>query len=67
MSIELQRSDFVWGAASIAEEIGVGLRQAFYLLESKQIPARKVGSKWVAERNKLRAHLSSEEPTEQTM
>ncbi|WP_292500199.1 hypothetical protein [Mesorhizobium sp.] len=30
-------------------------RQAFHLLESGLLPARKVGNQWVAERGKLRA------------
>ncbi len=44
----------IWGAKAIGAEIGVDDRRAFYLLERGEIPAKKVGGKWVAERSKLR-------------
>lgn len=54
-------SILVWGAKSIADELGVGHRKAFYLLEKGAIPARKVGDRWVAERGELRAFFTGSE------
>jgi hypothetical protein len=53
--------DLLWGAKAIADEIGTNVRQAFYLLENRVIPARKVGRLWVAERGKLRRYFLEEE------
>lgn len=47
--------DLVWGADAIASEINVNLRRCFYLLENKELPAQKVGGRWVADRGQLRA------------
>ena len=53
--------DLVWGAKAIGELIQKPARQTFYLLENGALPARKVGSQWVASRSKLRAHLVVDE------
>ncbi|MBZ9695509.1 DNA-binding protein [Mesorhizobium sp. CO1-1-9] len=45
--------DLVWGAEAIATVIKAKPRQTFHLLETGQIPAKKVGGRWVAERGKL--------------
>lgn len=50
-----QEIDLVWGAANIAELIQRTPRVTFHLLETGQLPAKKVGGRWVAERNKLLA------------
>lgn len=52
-----QEISLVWGCTDIAEMIGRSERQTFYLLESGSIPARKVGNRWVADRNKLVNHF----------
>ena len=52
--------DLVWGAEAIANELGVGIRRAFYLLERGALPARKVQGRWVVERSKLRAFFLEE-------
>lgn len=57
---EALSSDLLWGARSIAEEIGVSPRKAFYLLESGAIPAQKIRGLWVGSRRKLRASLTGE-------
>jgi hypothetical protein len=44
----------IWGAEAIANEIGVGTRRAFHLLENGELPAKKVGGRWVVERGTLR-------------
>ena len=46
--------DLLWGAEAIGGAIGVSTRRAFTLLEGRQIPAKKVGGRWVAERSALR-------------
>ncbi len=45
--------DLVWEVKYIAKVIGRTERQTFHLLASGQLPARKIGDRWVAERNKL--------------
>jgi hypothetical protein len=46
--------DLLWGAESIAREIGVNRRQCFHLLETGLIPGRKIGGRWVVTRARLR-------------
>ncbi|NTF80876.1 DNA-binding protein [Rhizobium rhizogenes] len=45
--------DLLWEVAEIAKLIGRTERQTFHLLSSGQLPAKKVGGRWVAERSKL--------------
>ncbi|WP_286201957.1 DNA-binding protein [Ochrobactrum sp. SFR4] len=45
--------NLIWGVAEIAKIIGRNQRQTFHLLTSGQLPAKKVGGRWVAERSKL--------------
>jgi hypothetical protein len=45
--------DLIWGGENIAKIIGRTKRITFHLLETGQLPAKKVGGRWVAERNKL--------------
>lgn len=45
--------DLVWGAAEIAKLIGRTPRATFHMLDNGELPAKKVGGRWVAERNKL--------------
>lgn len=45
----------IWGADEIAKVIGRTPRVTFHLLTTDAIPAKKVGGRWVAERNKLLA------------
>jgi len=52
--------DLLWGAAAIADELGLNRRKVFYYLERGTLPARKVGELWVASRRQLRAHLLGE-------
>jgi len=53
-------SDLLWGARAIAEEIGRPVRKTFHLLESKVIPAEKIGGQWVGSKRKLRGRLTGE-------
>ena len=52
--------DLVWGAAAIGKEIGRTERQAFHLLETGRLPARKVGLQWVAARGELQNFFKTE-------
>jgi hypothetical protein len=54
------RNDLLFGAAAIAAEIGIDERRVYYLLESKHLPATKVGRGWVGSRRRLRAHFNSD-------
>lgn len=45
--------DLVWEVEAISRLIGRTPRQTFHMLKSGQLPAKKVGGRWVAERNKL--------------
>jgi hypothetical protein len=48
----------IWGARAIAHAAGLPDRAAAYhLLEAGYLPARKVGRKWVASRDRLRRAL----------
>ncbi|PWJ79793.1 excisionase family DNA binding protein [Pseudaminobacter salicylatoxidans] len=47
--------NLIWGAGAIADELGCDRRRAFYLLEKGEIPAKKVGGKWVVRRDELHA------------
>ncbi|RWD23056.1 MAG: DNA-binding protein [Mesorhizobium sp.] len=50
--------DLLWGASSIASFLSMSRRQAFHLLENGKLPARKLGSKWVASRSALQRHFA---------
>lgn len=52
-SLAPSTEDIVWEVANIAKIIGRSERQTFYLLQSGQLPARKVGGRWVASRRNL--------------
>jgi len=43
----------VWGCTGIAKIIGRSARATFHMLEKGELPAKKVGGRWVAERGKL--------------
>lgn len=45
--------DLVWGATEIAKLIGRSPRATFHMLDEGELPAKKVGGRWVAERGKL--------------
>jgi hypothetical protein len=49
----LDHLDLVWGAEEIGKAIKLSSRQAFHLLERGKLPAKKVGGRWVASRQKL--------------
>jgi len=45
--------DLIWGAEAIGELIGRSARITFHMLEKGELPAKKVGGRWVIERSKL--------------
>ncbi|PJR16818.1 hypothetical protein [Sinorhizobium meliloti] len=56
MKTEKNSSDsmnLIWGAAEIAKLIGRSQRATFHMLDSGELPAKKVGGRWVAERGTL--------------
>ncbi|PSH68549.1 hypothetical protein CU102_12355 [Phyllobacterium brassicacearum] len=52
-SAAAQGMDLVWGAGEIAKIIGRSARSTFHMLETGELPAKKVGGRWVAERGQL--------------
>jgi hypothetical protein len=53
MTIEPDHLDLVWGIEAIAKLIGRTERQTYYLLSTGKLPAKQVGERWVASRQKL--------------
>lgn len=54
-----QSIDLIWEVSEIAKLIGRTERQTFHLLSAGQLPAKKVGNRWVASRSKLIEFLTS--------
>jgi hypothetical protein len=50
--------DLVWGCKAIAKVIGRTERATFHMLEAGDLPARQVGSRWVASRKALEAFFA---------
>lgn len=50
--------DLVWEVAEIAKTIGRNERQTFHMLNAGQLPGKKVGGRWVVERNQLIAFFT---------
>jgi hypothetical protein len=48
------KTDLAWGCEAIADEIERSPRQTFHMLTNGELPAKKVGGRWVASRKKLR-------------
>jgi hypothetical protein len=49
--------DLLRGCVRIAEFLGESERRTFYLLQTRQIPAGKVGTVWIASKSALRSHF----------
>lgn len=45
--------ELVWGCAEIAKIIGRSARATFHMLDKGELPAKKVGGRWVVSRQKL--------------
>ena len=62
--METPRDDFadlLEGAQAIADFTGKNYRQTVYKLQTKQLPAWKVGSTWHSTKPKIRARLLGED------
>ena len=57
MDTPQSHSPIVWGAKAISSTIGLTPAATFHLLERGKLPARKVGGRWVADREALLAYL----------
>jgi hypothetical protein len=53
MEVDRCKIDLIWEVSAIATIIGRTPRQTFHMLQLGQLPAKKVGGRWVAERSKL--------------
>lgn len=53
-------TDLAWGVGEIAAVVERDERATYHLLARGQLPARKVGGRWVASRARLRAFLMGE-------
>lgn len=47
------RMDLIWGIGDIAKVIDKSFNATAHMLNKGQIPARKVGERWVIERGEL--------------
>ena len=52
------KTEIIWGAKAIGQEINRSERQASYLLENGQLPAKKVGGRWCSTRTALRGFFN---------
>jgi hypothetical protein len=57
-SFHILANDLMHRASEIAAFIGMTRRRTFYLLESRELPATKIGSLWVASKSALRVRLT---------
>jgi hypothetical protein len=61
MAVSEDEAEVLWGASAIAEAINANVRQTYYLLETRRIPARKVGKVWTATRSRLHKFFQESE------
>jgi hypothetical protein len=59
--VEDHPGDMAWGVEEIAAAIERGIRPTYHMLAKGELPARKVGGRWVASKRKLRAFLCGED------
>ena len=50
--------ELLWGVETISAFIGRNQRQTFYMLSTGELPAKKVGGRWVADRKTLEQFFS---------
>jgi hypothetical protein len=46
--------DILRGAERIGAYLGLNVRQAFHLLEKGELPAKKIGGRWMTTKHQLR-------------
>jgi hypothetical protein len=59
---ELSASDLVWGAGAIAKVIGRPISATYHMLERGFLPAKRIGGRWAASRQRLLAIADPAEP-----
>lgn len=60
--LKLLSRDIVWGVLAISEVIRKNERQTYYMLQTGQLPAKKIGAQWVASHRALLSFLLEAEP-----
>jgi hypothetical protein len=58
MQSEDLANDLLRGISGISQFIGEPVRRTYYLAESRQIPAFKIGKIWMARKSRLRRHYA---------
>lgn len=53
MDTDTDEIDLIWGISAIARAIGRTDRQTYHLLANGELPAKRVGGRWVADRDEL--------------
>lgn len=61
MNGDCEPIEIVWGAEAIGKVIGRTTRATFHMLDSGELPARKVGGRWCASRRKLEEFFTKED------
>jgi len=56
----VQEMDLVWEVAEIAKLIGRSQRSTFHMLSKGDLPARKVGGRWVASKSEIERFFRGE-------
>lgn len=54
-------TDLAWGVEEIAKVVERDKRATYHLLSKGELPARRVGGRWVASRRRLLAYLTGAE------
>jgi hypothetical protein len=54
-----QGDDLLWGCDAIARHLKLSSRKTYHLIETRQIPAGKIGGRHVASRKLLREHFAA--------
>lgn len=62
-AIDVSSLDLIWEAEEIARLIGRTPAQTFYMLRTGQLPGKKIGRRWVAERGALLRFFTTETTT----
>ncbi len=61
MSMSNRNDDLLVGADEIGKFLNCNKRRAFYLLETRQVPAFKIGKLWHARRSTLLRFMEEQE------
>lgn len=49
----MSSSEFIWGASAIGKFLGLSTRQVYWMLENGQLPAKKIGDRWMTTKTAL--------------